>query len=222
MALIGVVPAAGRAERLQPLDGSKEVVEVGGRPVMDYVVERIRAVDPEEIRLVTRPDKADVASRARELRLSVVYAAPATLSESLLAGIEGLPPEDTVLIGLPDSIWEPVDAFAALVEAIEAGADVALGLFRSSEPERGDVVEVGPDGTVRYLHVKSPASTGDLVWGAVAARTAALEGLHAHAEPGDAFAALARDGRVRAVIFGTEFLDIGTSDALARARELLG
>jgi len=42
MDIVGVIPAAGHAIRLQPLSGSKELLEIGGRPVMDYLVERMR------------------------------------------------------------------------------------------------------------------------------------------------------------------------------------
>ena len=51
------MPAAGHATRLQPLEGSKELLEIGGRPVFDYLVERLRAGGAEEIRVVTRPEK---------------------------------------------------------------------------------------------------------------------------------------------------------------------
>lgn len=195
---------------------------MGGRPVLDYIVERLRVASPEEIRLVTRPEKADVLAQAGALGLSVVEAKPETLSASLLAGLAGLAADDVVLVGLPDSFWEPVDGFAALLEALTPDADVVLGLFRSSEPARGDVVEVAPAGRVLAVHVKSRTPPGNLVWGAFAARASALNGLHDHAEPGRLFDLLARGGRVRAVVFPTEFLDIGTREALARARELLG
>jgi glucose-1-phosphate thymidylyltransferase len=74
--LVGVIPAAGSATRLGPLPSSKEVLPVGGRPVMDYLVERMRLADCDEIRLVTRTDKTDVIERARELKLRVILARP--------------------------------------------------------------------------------------------------------------------------------------------------
>ena len=39
MAIVGVIPAAGHATRLQPLSGSKEVLAVDGKPVIDYLVQ---------------------------------------------------------------------------------------------------------------------------------------------------------------------------------------
>jgi hypothetical protein len=48
-AIVGVVPAAGYATRLQPLAGSKELLQVRGRPVIDYLLTRLEslAVRPE-------------------------------------------------------------------------------------------------------------------------------------------------------------------------------
>lgn len=218
MRLVGVLPAAGRAERLQPLDGSKELLEIGGRPVLDYSVDRLRAADPDEIRIVVRPEKEDVLERARALQLTVVEARPESLAESVLAGIAGLADDDTVLLDLPDSIWEPVDGFRLLLGALGPGTDVVLATFRSAEPERGDVVVADADDRVTAVHVKSPEPPGNEVWGAVAARAGALSELRSHAEPGDLFDELAREGRVHAVRFPGEFLDIGTKEALARAR----
>jgi len=96
-----VLPAAGHAARLQPLAGSKELLELAGRPVLDYAVERMRAGGAAEIRVVTRPDKGDVRTHAHELGLTVVDAEPETLAESIATGAEGLAPDDVVLIDLP-------------------------------------------------------------------------------------------------------------------------
>jgi NDP-sugar pyrophosphorylase family protein len=212
-----VIPAAGAATRLQPLEGSKELLEVGGRPVFDYLVARMRAAGADEIRVVTRPDKPDVSAHATRLGLSVLEAEPPTAAASVATALYGLDDEDTVLIGFPDSIWEPVDGFARLVR--EPG-DLVLGVFSSPEPERSDVVEL--DGAeVRAVHVKVPDPPGNLIWGAATARREALDGLEASAELGHHFDRLARSGRARSVVFPGEFLDIGTWEALARARSLL-
>ncbi len=50
----------------------------------------------------------------------------------------------------------------------------------------------------------------------------ALEGLARHEQPGDLFHELAGKGQVRAVPFPGAMIDIGTNEALARARALLG
>jgi len=190
--------------------------------LLDYAVQRLESAEPDEIRIVVRPDKLDVLDRARALRLSVVEARPRTLAESILAGVGNLASDDVVLLDLPDSLWEPIDGFARLLRELGDDTDVALAVFRSGEPERGDVVELDNEDMVVAVHVKSPIPPAELVWGAAAARAGALAGLDRHSEPGHLFDELARGGRVRAVPFAGEFVDIGTKEALARARERLG
>ena len=211
---IGVVPAAGRAERLQPLPCSKEVYPVGGRPVMDYVVERLRAADCEELRLVTRPDKADVIEHAEALGAKIVTGEPPTMAASIALGVRGLAHSDAVLVGLPDTLWEPMNGFVQLLAHLET-ADLVLGVFESDEPERSDVVVLDERGAVRRVHVKEPDPPGHLVWGCFAARAGALDGLERCPTPGHYFAGLAVAGTVQAVRFPGQLVDIGTPEALA-------
>jgi glucose-1-phosphate thymidylyltransferase len=214
---VGVIPAAGSAERLQPLPCSKEVYPIRDRPVMDYVAERMRAADPRELRVVTRPDKRDVIEHAEALGAEIVTGAPGSLAVSIALGLRGLERADIVLVGLPDTLWEPIDGFVKLLEQIDAGADAALGIFESEEPERSDVVVLDEHGSVRRIHVKEPDPPSNLVWGCFAARVGALAGLERCVEPGHYFAGLAVARTVRAVRFPGRMIDIGTPAALAAA-----
>ncbi len=211
---MGVVPAAGHATRLQPLSGSKEVLEIDGRPVMDFLVERMRAAPCDKLRVVTRPEKQDVVDRALELGAEVVEGHPPSVASSLLLGMDGLDPDDVVLFGFPDSMWGPPDGFAQLVASL---GEVSLGLFRCSEPARSDVVTVDGE-RVTAVHVKPERPPSELIWGCLAARAHALEGLRGHVEPGHYLDGLARLGRVVGVDFGTEFVDIGTPESLKEAQ----
>jgi glucose-1-phosphate thymidylyltransferase len=218
--VIGVVPAAGVGSRIQPLPCSKEVVLVGGRPVLDYLVERMRAAPCAEVRVVTRPEKTDVADRAAALGASVVEGHPPSVADSLLLGMRGLAPDDVVLFGFPDSLWEPVDGFEQLLAALGEEREVVLGLFSTPELERSDVVVFAEPDRVTEIHVKPERPPSELVWGCLAARVAAFEGLPDHSEPGRFLDGLARAGRVHGVRFGTEFVDIGTPATLARYAEV--
>jgi glucose-1-phosphate thymidylyltransferase len=215
VAIVGVIPAAGHARRLGRLPCSKEMLPVGGRPVLEYVLERMRLATA-DIRVVTRPEKADVAEHARSLAAAVVEGRPATVAESIRLGCEGLGRQDVVLLGFPDTIWEPEDGFVRLLEALDGTTDVALGCFRSAELERSDVVVADADGSVRAVQVKPASPEADVIWGCAAAHAAALDGLGRHDEPGHLFDELARTGRVRAVRFEGELVDIGTREALDR------
>jgi len=220
--LVGVVPAAGYAARLQPLPGSKETYPIGGRPVMDHLIERIERAGCTDVRVVTRPEKIDVIANAERHALTVVLAHPKSVSESLLAGLDETRPDDVVLFGFPDTVWEPIDGFVRLLDALEGGFDVALGLFRSRELERSDVVEFTESGVVTSIAVKPEAPASDWIWGCAAARRRVLNDLSTHPEPGVAFHAMC----VRRVVVGVPlpgpFVDIGTPEGLQAAAHGLG
>ena len=215
--IVGVIPAAGYAERLQPLPCSKEVYPIGGRPVMDYLVERMSAVPRTEIRIVTRPEKTDVAEHARGLGLDVVLAYPRNVAESILAGIEGLPPETVVLFGFPDTIWEPVDGYRPVAEAVLRGYEVALGLFETADLERSDVVAVDARGMVKAIEVKPSRPSSTWIWGCGAARALALARLSGEQEVGVYLDRLCGAQDVPGIRLSRSFLDVGTPEALRRA-----
>ena len=187
---------------------------------MDYLLARLSMASPDAIRVVTRPEKVDVIDYARSRGLTVLLAEPHTVAESLATALAGLPPRAIVLFGFPDTLWEPPDGFVALRGVVEEGTEIALGVFNGREPERSDVVVLDEAGTrVASIHVKEPNPRGRLVWGCLAARGGALDGVAAFAEPGHFLDGLARAGRVAAVDFGAEFFDVGTPEALAAAGE---
>ena len=219
MRIVGILPAAGFATRLQPLGTSKEVLPVGGRPVLDYVVERMRAGGCTELRLVTRAEKRDVIRHAEALGATVLIASPATTSESIAVGLKGLEPDDVVLLGWPDTLWEPVDGYRPLVAAVEQGAEVALGLFElSADLTRSDVVSFDASGRITGIHVKPAEPPSKWIWGCAAARAGALSGLEREEWPGSHFDSLCRQGiDLHGVRLSDVWLDIGTRPALERA-----
>ena len=214
-AVVGVVPAAGHARRLPSLDGSKEMLRIGGRPVISYLVERLRASGPDAIRLVTRAEKSDLVRWARQEGLEVVLSTPPTVATSLLDGCRDLDDHAIVLTGFPDTLWEPTDAFARLRAEVLEGADIALGIFETKEPHRCDIVDLAPSGDVRGVVVKPTRPDGVLTWGCLAARVGALRPMHAWAEPGDYIDAVCSTTRVTGVTFPGRYVDIGTPESLA-------
>jgi glucose-1-phosphate thymidylyltransferase len=214
--VLGVVPAAGLATRLQPLPCSKELLEVGGRAVVDLFVERLRAGGAEEIRVVTRPEKHDLIGHALVQGAVIALGEPENVSESVTLGLAGAGLDEIALVGFPDTLWEPVDGFARLVPLVEDGADVALGLFRADEPERFDVVVLDGEGRVLDIETKVAEPSSNLIWGCFAARVGALAGLEDAAEPSVHFLRLAREGRVASAFLSDGFVDIGTREAMAR------
>jgi NDP-sugar pyrophosphorylase family protein len=216
--VVGVIPAAGHAKRLQPLEGSKEVLTVRGRPLLEHLVERMRRAPCSELRVVTRPEKRDVIRLAVGLGARVIEGRPRTVAASLLLGLDGLAPGDVALVGFPDTLWEPVDGYTCLLERLRPPVDAVLGLFSFAEPERSDVVELREDGLVRRVHSRPALPSANIVWGCLAARAGVLAALKPEEEPGRHLDRLARDGRVAAVRLEGELLDCGTPASLELAR----
>jgi NDP-sugar pyrophosphorylase family protein len=218
MALVGLVPAAGMATRLQPLGCSKEMLPIAGRPVIDHLLERMHAVHCDEIRVVTRRDKWDVFAHVARGGATVIEARPASLSESLTAGLAGLAGDDVVLIGFPDTIWEPRDGYREVIALLRRGYDVGLGLFCPDPDElpRYEPVIAGVDGRVERIEFHPERPSSDWTWGIAAAPADVLRGLGGR-EPGVLFDELALAGRVGSVRLSAAYRDIGTPEGLRRA-----
>ena len=76
-------------------------------------------------------------------------------------------------------------------------------------------------GRVTEIHVKPRHPPSELVWGCLAGRVSALEGVRGYDEPGAYLDRVARKRSVQAVRFGTEFVDIGTPQALLRHADVV-
>ena len=217
MAIVGLLPSAGYAERLQPLEGSKEVIEVGGRPLIDFLVERMRAGGADELRVVTRPEKQDVIAYAEGIGAMVVLGHPANINESFAAGLAGLDGDDVVLLGFPDSIWEPVDGYRPLVEAVEGGEEVALGLFDAPGVVGSDYLRLDDQGRIVGFDIKPERPASTWIWGAAAARVRALEGLEREEWPSAFMDGKRREGvALRGIPLSDSYVDIGTKETLRR------
>lgn len=217
MAIVGVIPAAGYARRLQPLSCSKEVYPIAGRPVIDYVAERMWRAGCSELRIVTRPEKTDVVEYARHHAAHIVEASPRSVCESILAGMRGLDDDDVVLLGFPDTIWEPADGYSPLIAAVQGSHELALGLFQTEDLERSDVVRFGDAGTIAGVEVKPAVPPSSWIWGCCAARARILWGLEGFRDPGSYFDAVCRSRRVAGVRLSDAWIDIGTKTALRAA-----
>ena len=118
----GIIPAAGAGSRIQPLAFSKELLPVGSRvedgqdrprAVSEYLVERMIGAGAERLCFVISPDKTDImqyfGGRLWGADIAyVVQPAPRGLCDALFRAVPFIAEEDSVLIGLPDTIWTPV------------------------------------------------------------------------------------------------------------------
>jgi dTDP-glucose pyrophosphorylase len=235
----GIVPAAGCGTRIQPLAFSKELLPVGSRveagmesprAVSEYLLERMTRAGADRICFVISPTKSDIlryyGSRLGSAHL--VYAVqpePRGLCDAIFRAVPLIEPAETVVIGLPDTIWFPEDGFAALPDD-----RLGLLLFPVDRPELFDAVVTARDGRVIEVQVKQPAPDSFWIWGAFRLSGAILRDLHelwcARAQQDEYIGSLinayvARGGRAQGVRAGRAYVDVGTLNGYREALRLL-
>lgn len=241
--LVGLIPAAGRATRLGELPCSKEILPVGppgpnGRPraVCEPLLEALHTAGATRALWVLREGKWDIPATLGDgtrwgldlayLTLAASGSVPETLDRAR-AWVRGA----TVLLGYPDILFAPPDALARLAaHRRTTGADVVLGLVPTDRPTKADMVDLDPDGLIRAIQIKPPATDLRYTWIFAAWAPTFTEFLHrtlpALRPPGrepymsDAIlAAMAEGLRVEALPFPEGYhLDVGTPDDLTRAQ----
>ena len=167
--MVGVVPAAGRAQRLGAPAASKEIEPVyrspGGEllPVAYRLLHGFAEAGIEKALVVTSADKADVRARldaGDELTPSiehlVVESSPAS-AYTVSIGTQAAG-ERRVALGFPDVLWNAEDPFGRLAARLDAtGAAVALGLFPPTADYPTDGVVVEGDRVVGFEPAASAA-----------------------------------------------------------------
>jgi dTDP-glucose pyrophosphorylase len=179
--VIGIIPAAGAGQRIQPLGCSKELLPVGARvvdgverpkAVSEYLVERMIAAGATQICMVISAEKSDIVRYFAERDYAaeifyVVQQQPRGLCDALFRAEPFVRDDQPVLIGLPDTIWFPENAYTP---AINQNADVNLVLFPVQNPAVFDAVVCDELGYVERVEVKRADAHSHWIWGAVTAR----------------------------------------------------
>jgi len=235
----GIIPAAGSGSRIQPLAFSKELLPVGSRieadgehprAVSEYLVERMIRGGATKLCFVISPGKSDVMTYygGRVDAAAVVYVVqprPAGLCDALFRACSVIPLDESVLIGLPDTIWFPHDGFALLPDDV-----LSFLLFPVDNPSVFDAVVTDDTGRVLKVQVKQPHPDSSWIWGALKLPGGVFHELHAlWSEPGrrDEYlgtlvnAYLARGGRARGIARGEAYVDVGTLNGYREALRLL-
>lgn len=235
----GIVPAAGRGSRIQPLAFSKELLPVGSqqeggserpRAVSEYLLDRFIASGVDKICFVIAPGKADIlayyaASYAQARIAYVVQPEPSGLCDAVFRAAPLVGPHEVVAIGLPDTVWFPCDALGAL-----PNDRFSLLLFPVEQPQHFDSVAVDATGRVRTIDVKAPHATSPWIWGAMKMTGNVFHDLSAlwqARQRQDEFlgtlinAYLAAGGEAWGVKAGRSYVDVGTLEGYRAAIQVL-
>jgi glucose-1-phosphate thymidylyltransferase len=235
----GIVPAAGNGTRIQPLAFSKELLPVGSRldgaterprAVSEYLIERMIRGGVRKICFVISPGKSDILEYygggigPADIAY-VVQPQPAGLCDAIFRAVPLVNPNESVVVGLPDTIWYPEDGLAAL-------GDDALSflLFPVEHPKLFDAVVTDAEGIVLEIEVKVSAPQSTWIWGAFKMPGAVLHTLHrlwlARERRDEYFGTLvnayiASGGVAYGVRAGRAYVDVGTLHGYREAMMLL-
>jgi len=234
----GIIPAAGRGSRIQPLAFSKELLPVGSRldggverpcAVSEYLAERMIGGGADKLCFVIAPAKCDILeyyvdSYGTAQIAYVVQREPAGLCDALFRAAFLIEPGEPVMVGLPDTIWFPRGALAQLPDD-----ELSFLLFPVERPELFDAVIL--DGqAVREIQVKRADAASNWIWGAFKMPGSVFHELHRLWEKRNRVdeyfgtlvnAYLAAGGRARGVKAGASYFDVGTLAGYPTAMSIL-
>jgi len=235
----GIIPAAGTGSRIQPLAFSKELLPVGSRiengverprAVSEYLVERMLDGGADRFCFVISPGKSDIleyyGGRIREAEVCyTVQSRPAGLCDAIFRAVPFVQEEDQVLVGLPDTIWFPLDGYSTLPQD-----SLSFLLFPVQHPQFFDAVVMDGTERVRAIEVKHPSPSTSWIWGAFRMPGRVLLELHRiwnERGRSDEYIGtlvneyIARGGVVRGLASGSAYVDVGTLHGYREAIQVL-
>ena len=183
----GVIPAAGLGTRIQPLAFSKELLPIGTRhdgeterprAVCEYLLERMLVAGVTRVCFVISPAKTDIMSYfgGQIGNASICYAVqqnPNGLCDALFSALPFIAADDEVVVGLPDTLWFPIEGFELLPDGT-----LSFLLFPVAQPELFDAVITDENGSVQEIQVKQYAAASEWIWGAFKLSGEVLADLH--------------------------------------------
>ena len=235
----GIIPAAGKGSRIQPLAFSKELLPVGGhsddgverpRAVSDYLIERLVIGGATRICFIIGPGKSDIVEYYGACAHSapvcyVVQPQPSGLCDAIFRALPLVHASEQVMVGLPDTIWFPEDGLRSLPDD-----RLSFLLFPVERPEFFDAVETDASGAVLQIQVKQPDARSNWVWGAFKMPGSVMQDLFqlwGERNRRDEYfgtlvnAYLAKGGRAWAARAGTSYTDVGTLEGYRDAMQSL-
>jgi len=177
--VVGLLPAAGSAERIAPLPCSKEIFPVGfyerdtrsglrPKAVSHYLLDKMQIAGAEKAFIVIRRGKWDIPDYFSDgdfkhmplafISIDASSSAPFTIDQAYPFYKNAL-----TLFGFPDILSTPSDCFCKLLNVQKGlNSDIVLGLYKADKPQKMDMVELDSENRIRRIHIK-PSET-DLLY----------------------------------------------------------
>lgn len=207
--MIGIIPAAGHAVRMNHLPKMLLPIPTGGT-LIETLCQRMSVIGARQLVVGTRSTHYEALASA--CNATVYRAETATMSETVLAAKPYVWEGEHTVFGMPDSFFDDAQAFVKLHSALRDGADVAVGVFYTRRTQRGKIgmCELRSG---RVVRVEDKPEITELVWGwgVLAWRYDFWQHIHA-ADPHVGYAvqrAIEWGMDVRAVKLEGEYFDCG-------------
>lgn len=143
--IIGLIPAAGRASRINPIPCSKELIPIGftkckdstiyPKVVTQYLLEKYQLIGVTKVFFILRNGKWDIPAYFGDgsmlnmnfayLQMNLPFGVPFTLDQAY-----PFVRNAKIAMGFPDILFGPIDAFACANQTlIKKNADIVVGLY---------------------------------------------------------------------------------------------
>lgn len=158
---VGLVPAAGRATRLQLSEGSKEVLPIAPeRVAADCLLNAYARAQLDQCYVVLREGKWDIAQHFGDgerlglpmayLMMGLPWGTPFSLDQAT-----PFTQHSNIMLGFPDIQFKPANACDELKQSLlNSEADIVLGLFPTDRPEKVDMVAFDAQRKVTDIRIK--------------------------------------------------------------------
>ncbi len=200
------------------------------RAISEYLVERMIRGGADKLCFVISPGKTDIleyyGSRLWGADIAyVVQPSPGGLCDAVFRALPLVRADESVLIGLPDTLWSPEDGFCRLPDGV-----LCFLLFPVEHPELFDAVVTDKSGAVVEIEVKKAAARSNWIWGAIKMPGSVFHTLYelwCRPDRGDEYlgtlvnAWLAEGGQAVGIPAGEAYVDVGTLHGYRSAIRLL-
>ena len=179
--LIGLIPAAGTANRLGLLPCSKELLPIGfqkdrkeqqlqPKAVSYCLLERMQTARVSKVYIILRKGKWDIPTYFGDgkildmhiayLLMDLPFGVPFTIDQAYPFVKDAM-----VVFGFPDILFEPKDAYVQLLnKQKDSNADLVLGLFPAEHSDKIDLVDLDNQGFVRRVYIKPSQTLLKYTW----------------------------------------------------------
>ncbi|MDP9266865.1 MAG: sugar phosphate nucleotidyltransferase [Acidobacteriota bacterium] len=182
---VGIVPAAGLGMRLRPFRYPKELLPVlftpesannsdtSTRPMLaaEYSLLAMQGAGIHRVLVIVADWKLEIVrclGSGKALGVELAYInqeEPRGLADAVNSSFAWII-DESVCLCLPDSVFQPVTAVKSLCSYIdETKADLALGVFPTTEPQHLGPVSFAADGAVEEVLEKPVSGTLRNTWG---------------------------------------------------------